>query len=90
MASKNYRNVNYFESRPDIVKVFDDLEKFHDFCRFELLPFSPSDLYNRDSAVWNQFYQYNRPRKLRTEWNNNRNSNGGGYNRAGGSRNFSR
>lgn len=90
MATKNYRNANYFESRPDIVKVFEDLEKLHDFCRFELLPFNPSDLYNRESAVWNQFYQYNRPRK---PWNNDRNANrsgGSGYSRAGGARNFAR
>ena len=26
--AKNYRDANYFENRPDIVKIFDDLEDF--------------------------------------------------------------
>ena len=61
------QTVSYFESRPDIVKLFDDLEAFHDFCRFELLPFNEADLYNRASPVWNQYYNSTRPRKPRSE-----------------------
>jgi hypothetical protein len=78
--AKNYRNVAYFENRPDIVRIFEDLEKLHDFCRFELLPFNEADLYNRDSAVWNQFYQANRPKR---PWTGERKPRGE-YNRAGG------
>jgi len=59
MAKKNQ---TYFESRPDVVKLFDDLELFHDFCRFELLPFNPADLYNRASWVWRKFENRNKPR----------------------------
>ena len=84
--AKNYRDVNYFENRPDIVKIFDDLEKFKDFCRFELCEFNEANLYNRDSQIWNNFYHANRPkrpwngdRKPRGEYNNNR----GEYNRSG-------
>jgi hypothetical protein len=76
--AKNYNNINYFETRPDIVKIFDDLEKLHDFCRFEMLPFNQSDLYNRASPVWNQYYQSTRPRKPRGEWQQR-----GEYNRGG-------
>ena len=64
--AKNYKDGNYFENRPDIVRIFDDLEKFLDFCRFELSPFNEADLYNRDSQVWNQFYYASRPKK---PWN---------------------
>jgi len=42
--------------KPEVTKIFDDLDSYLDFCRFELLPFSPSDLYNRESKVWNQYY----------------------------------
>ena len=42
--------------KPEVSKIFDDLEALHDFCRFELLPFNEADLYNRESKVWNQFY----------------------------------
>jgi hypothetical protein len=42
--------------KPEVTKIFEDLEALLDFCRFEMLPYNPSDLYNRDSKVWNQFY----------------------------------
>ena len=73
--AKNYRDVNYFENRPDIVKIFDDLEKFKDFCRFELCDFNEANLYNRDSQVWNNYYYSTRPRKPRVEYNRSGNNN---------------
>jgi len=83
--AKNYRDVNYFENRPDIVKIFDDLEAFHDFCRFEMCEFNEANLYNRSSQIWNNYYHSTRPRKPRGEWNGNRE-----YNRGGNNRNFQR
>lgn len=73
--AKNYRDVNYFENRPDIVKIFDDLEKFKDFCRFELCDFNEANLYNRDSQVWNNYFHSTRPRKPRGEYNRSGNNN---------------
>ena len=46
----------YFERRPDIVKIFEDLEAFHNFCRIELLPFNSADLYNKHAKTW-QIYE---------------------------------
>jgi hypothetical protein len=43
--AKNYKDIDYFATRPDVVKIFDDLEAWHDHCRFELLDFNPADLY---------------------------------------------
>jgi hypothetical protein len=73
-------NTSYFESRPDIVRIFDDLEKFYDFCRFELCNFNEANLYNRESQIWNNYYHSTRPRKT---YNNDRKPHGE-YNRAGG------
>lgn len=56
----------YFECRPDIVKIFTDLEAFHDFCRIELLPFNEADLYNKYSKIWQSYERGLRPRK---PWN---------------------
>ena len=74
--AKNYNDYKYFENRPDVVKIFDDLEKLHDFCRFELLPFDEADLYNRNSRVWQQYERYSKPRKPwngeRKQWNGER------------------
>lgn len=37
---------------PPINKIFDDLDKFRDYCRFEAKTFNEADLYNNDAAVW--------------------------------------
>ena len=29
---KNYKDYRYFENRPDVVKVWEDLEAYHDWC----------------------------------------------------------
>jgi hypothetical protein len=52
---KNYQKFSYFESRPDIVKIFEDLEAYHDFCRLEARRFDPADLYNRHSKSYTAF-----------------------------------
>lgn len=61
--AKNYRTYSYFENRPDVVKIFVDLEEFHDFCRIELRKFDPADLYRKDSKSYGAFLASKRPRK---------------------------
>jgi len=61
--AKNYKDINYFETRPDIVKIFDELESFLNFCRIELFPYNEADLYNRESWVWRNFEKSRRPKK---------------------------
>lgn len=53
--------------KPEVKRIFDDLDELLDFCRFELLPFNPADLYNRDSYVWNRFYGATRSKWARGE-----------------------
>ena len=38
--------------KQEVVRIFDDLEALHNFCRIELKPFSPTDLYNKESQIW--------------------------------------
>jgi hypothetical protein len=63
MSIKNYKDYAYFENRPDVVKIFDDLEAFHNFCRLEMAPFDESHLYNRESWAWRNFEKSKRPKK---------------------------
>ena len=85
--ANNYKNVSYFESRPEVVKIFDDLEKLLDFCRFNLLPFNEADLYNNRSAVWREFESSKRGYRdhdnRSREWKKP-------YNRSGNNRNYQR
>jgi len=39
--------------KPEVSKIFDDLEAYLDYCRFNLIRFSPADLYK--SKDWYQF-----------------------------------
>ena len=39
--------------KPEVSKIFDDLEKWHDHCRFEMINFDPKDLYrSREYRDW--------------------------------------
>lgn len=84
MANINYKNVSYFETRPDIVRLFDDLDKFRNFCRFEMLPFNEADMYNRANYAWNQFYYANRPQRPRGEYSREGSNNRNNDNRSAG------
>jgi len=35
----------YLVMKPEVNKIFDDLEAWHDHCRFEMINFDPADLY---------------------------------------------
>ena len=53
----------YLTMKPETEKVFDDLEKYLDFCRIELREFNPSHLYNKDNENYRAFVNSQRPRK---------------------------
>ena len=61
--AKNYKDYQYFSNRPDVVKVWEDLEAYHDYCRFELIDFNPADLYRRDSRNFQAYLASKRPRR---------------------------
>ena len=39
-------------------KVFNDLEAFKDYCRFEGKVFDEADLYKKDAPVWIAYQKY--------------------------------
>jgi hypothetical protein len=43
---------------PVIRKVFDDLDKFLDYCRFEGKVFNEADLYKSDAPMWQAYQKY--------------------------------
>lgn len=53
--------------KPEVSKIFDDLEKWHDHCRFELIEFNPRDLYRSQAYKdWQRGQEY-LERKARRE-----------------------
>ena len=69
--SRNYKDYSYFTNRPDVVKIFDDLDAYLDFCRFELRPFDPAHLYRKDNEHYRAFLDSQRPKR---HWHNNNNN----------------
>lgn len=52
MALPSYIQKTLF-MKPEVTQIFQDLEAWHDHCRFNLLPFTPSDLYkSKDYKAW--------------------------------------
>ena len=42
--------------KPEVTKIFDDLEAWLDHCRFELIDFNPAHLYkSREYREWARF-----------------------------------
>jgi CRISPR/Cas system CSM-associated protein Csm5 (group 7 of RAMP superfamily) len=45
-------------TNPTVAKVFDDLEKYRDWCRFEGKVFNENALYNKKDANWQAYEKY--------------------------------
>ena len=71
----NYKNVSYFETRPDVVRIFEELEAFQDWCRFELREFNPAELFHREAPNYGAYLASKRPRRpylgSKPRWDNN-------------------
>jgi len=53
--------------KPEVTRIFDDLDAWLDHCRFNLLPFEPKDLYRSDAYRNFQRGQEYLERKARRE-----------------------
>lgn len=53
--------------KPEVTKLFEDLEKWHDYCRINMLPFEPKDLYRSNDYRQFQREQEYLERKARRE-----------------------
>lgn len=40
---------------PPVKQIFNDLEKFRNWCRFEFKPFNEAYLYNDRSPIWRHY-----------------------------------
>jgi hypothetical protein len=73
--ARNYKDYSYFENRPDVVRIFDDLDSYLHFCRIELRDFNPADLYRRESVNYSAYLASKRPRRpyqgSKPRWENN-------------------
>jgi hypothetical protein len=58
MAQPAYIQKTLF-MKPEVEKIFDDLDKWLDYCRFEMINFDQKDLYrSREWKEANRGYEY--------------------------------
>lgn len=80
--------------KPQVEKIFDDLDQYLDFCRFELRDFNPANLYDKGSETYRAFVNSQRPPRAwqdrgerkpyqgkNPKWDNNGNRNGQNFSR---------
>ena len=60
--------------KPQVEKVFDDLDNYLDFCRFELREFNPAHLYDKSNHNYRAFLNSQRPPR---QWQDRRPRNNG-------------
>jgi hypothetical protein len=66
MAQPKWLN-KYLTMKPEVTKIFNDLDTWHDHCRIELIDFNPADLYKSKSYKdWQRTQEYLQ-RKARRE-----------------------
>ena len=53
----------YLTMKPEVNKIFDDLDAYQDFCRFELREFNPAHLYDKSNDNYRAFTNSQRPRR---------------------------
>jgi hypothetical protein len=57
----------YLVTKPEVKKIFSDLETWHDHCRFEMIDYNPADLYRSKAYKdWQRTQEYLQ-RKARRE-----------------------
>jgi hypothetical protein len=58
MAQPKWLN-KYLTMKPEVSKLFSDLEAWHDHCRLEMINFDPKDLYrSKEYKDWQRTQEY--------------------------------
>lgn len=57
-----------FQPNPRVHQIFDDLEKFLDFCREYGYKYDESDLYNQRSYVFRTYTKFLTGKQVKNQW----------------------
>jgi hypothetical protein len=62
------RSTNNIKPNPRTQKVFDDLDKYRNFCREYGYRFDEADLYSNRSYVWRQYGKLLTGKEVKDQW----------------------
>lgn len=58
----------YLKMKPEISRLFQDLESYLAFCQSHGYRFNESDLYNFKSYAWQQYNKYSQGKSTKNMW----------------------
>lgn len=60
-------NKKYLRMKPEVTKIFEDLEEFHDWVRLQIpqVRFNEADLYREKSLLWEKYQRQRENRVYR-------------------------
>jgi hypothetical protein len=56
---------------PTVNEIFDELDRFRDFCRYEGKPYNEASLYRDKDKVWQDYQRYLAYHRHKNRRNNN-------------------
>lgn len=58
----------YLTMKPEVKQIFNDLEAWHNYCRFNLIKYDPADLYKSPQyRAWQEKRQRKQAARVRRE-----------------------
>ena len=57
-----------FKPNPRVAEIFEDLEKYQEFCQDHGYRYNESDLYNFKSYAWQQFNKHTQGKNAKNMW----------------------
>lgn len=54
--------------KEEVVKIFDDLDSYKEFCRNYGYVFNESDLYNNKCYTWRQYQKFISGKEVKNNW----------------------
>jgi hypothetical protein len=57
-----------FQPNPRVQQIFEDLEKYLDFCKDYGYKFDESDLYNQKNYVYRQYIKFSTGKQVKDNW----------------------
>lgn len=58
----------YLKMKPEVIRLYDDLEKYQEFCQTHGYRFNEADLYNFKSYAWQQYNKYCQGKYAKNMW----------------------
>ena len=68
MASQPVWLKKYLRMSPEVTKIYNDLDAWLNYCRFNMIKYDEADLYNNKSFTYRQYTKYISKKQVKNNW----------------------